>query len=79
MCTGGVSELYFQMYNVTVRCKKGNLLASCHLAHCIASFFPHIMTIAIFCMYVYKYNLTNYDKYYFRNKKRKHFAFQLIP
>lgn len=58
MYTDGVTELRFQMYNVTVRCKKGNLLASCHLAHCIAIFFPHIMTIVMFCMYVHWYNLT---------------------
>lgn len=58
MYTGGVTELYFQMYNVSVRCKEGRLLASCHLAHCTVIFFPHINTIAIFCMYVHRYNLT---------------------
>lgn len=52
------TELYFQMYNVTVRCKTGNFLASCHLAHCTSIFLPHIMITAIFCMYVYWYNLT---------------------
>lgn len=51
------TELYFQMYNVSVRCKKGNLLASCHLAHCTAIVFPHIMITAIFCMYVHWHNL----------------------
>lgn len=58
MYTGGVTELYFQMYNVSVRCKEGRLLASCHLAHCTVIFFPHINTIAIFCMYFHRYNLT---------------------